>query len=151
MGAAMLPNFLVIGAMKSGTTSFAHYLGSHPQVFMTKDKEPAFFNRPDSFDGGLEWYSSLFAGAGGALARGEASTDYAKYPRFRGVPEWIAAAVPEMRLLYLVRHPIERCAAAGIEKQRRERGWARIGHDGGPFGGFVKQGGATAPRAYDRD
>jgi len=104
----MLPTFLVIGAMKSGTTSFAHYLGSHPQVFMTEDKEPEFFSRQDKLALGLDWYASLFDDAGEALARGEASTGYTRSLVFPGVPERIAAVLPDVRLLYLVRHPIER-------------------------------------------
>jgi hypothetical protein len=104
----MLPNFLVIGAMKSGTSSFAHYLGMHPEVFMSENKEPAFFSRPERFALGLSWYGSLFEDAGAAVARGEASTGYTKYPAFSGTPERIAAAIPDVRLMYLVRHPIER-------------------------------------------
>ena len=46
---AMLPNFLIIGAMKSGTTSLHRYLNSHPQVFMSKIKELDFFTEE------LEW------------------------------------------------------------------------------------------------
>jgi hypothetical protein len=120
----MLPNFLVIGAMKSGTSSFAHYLETHPHVFMTADKEPAFFSRPEKFALGMGWYESLFADAGEATARGEASTGYTKYPAFGGVPERIAAAIPDVRLIYLVRHPIERIrsqylhqALRGLEKR----------------------------------
>lgn len=104
----VLPNFLVIGAMKSGTTSLAQYIGAHPDGFVTPDKEPDFFTRPDRYALGVAWYESLFAEASDAHARGEASTSYTKFPRFRGTPQRIAEAVPEVRLLYVVRDPIDR-------------------------------------------
>jgi hypothetical protein len=102
----MLPTFIVIGAAKCGTSSLAAYLRGHPQVFMTDPKEPHFFSRRRA--GGLESYESLFAGSEGYLARGEASTSYTQAPRFHGVPGSIHAAVPDVRLIYLVRDPVER-------------------------------------------
>jgi hypothetical protein len=102
----MLPNFLVIGAMKAGTSSLYQYLRRHPQIFMPRDKEPAFF--ASNWDRGLDWYERLFDGARGAIAIGEASTEYSVYPHIPGVPERVAETLPEVRLVYLVRHPIER-------------------------------------------
>ena len=81
--------------MKCGTTSLAEYLGAHPDGFVTADKEPDFFTRPDRFAMGREWYESLFAEAGPALARGEASTSYTKFPRFQDTPRRIAAMLPD--------------------------------------------------------
>jgi hypothetical protein len=107
----MLPNFLVIGAMKAGTTSLHGYLRRHPQVFMSRKKEPDFFvSREDAgpWDGDLPRYEELFADAGSALAVGEASITYTLYPRFEGVPARIAQVLPDVRLIYLVRHPIDR-------------------------------------------
>jgi hypothetical protein len=107
----MLPNFLVIGAMKAGTTSLHGYLRRHPQVFMSRKKEPDFFvsgGNAGAWDGGLPWYEELFADAGTALAVGEASISYTLYPRFEGVPARIAEVLPDVRLIYLVRHPIDR-------------------------------------------
>ncbi len=102
-----LPNFFVIGAMKAGTTSLYEYLFAHPNVFLpTETKEPAFFAR--NWRRGEGWYRSLFAGAGDAVAVGEASTSYTKYPTITTVPDRMASVVPEARLIYVVRHPIER-------------------------------------------
>jgi hypothetical protein len=101
-----LPSFLVIGAMKAGTSSLHHYLQSHPQVFMSKTKELNFFTKERNRD--IEWYGSQFADAGGALAVGETSPSYTKFPQFRGVPRRIAKLLPDVRLIYLVRHPVER-------------------------------------------
>lgn len=94
--------------MKGGTTSLHAYLSSHPDVFMTTPKEPNFFVAGGEWERGVAWYESLFAGAGDAKARGEATTNYTKHPFFPGVPERIKSVVPDVRLLYVVRHPIER-------------------------------------------
>jgi Sulfotransferase domain len=102
----MLPNFLVIGAMKGGTSSLYRYLREHPQVFMPSVKEPLFFSR--NWNRGIEWYERLFDGAGQVVAIGEASTEYTTYPHTPRVPMRIAKLLPEVRLVYLVRHPIER-------------------------------------------
>jgi hypothetical protein len=102
----MLPNFLVIGTRKGGTTSLYRYLVGHPQIFMPSLKEPLFFST--NWDRGLEWYERLFDDAGEARAIGEASTEYTTYPLFSGVASRIAKILPEVRLVYLVRHPVER-------------------------------------------
>lgn len=103
-----LPNFLIIGAMKAGTTSLYHYLRPHPQLFMASIKELDFFVEELNWSRGIDWYRKQFARAGRYPARGEASTNYSKYPRFSGVPERIARLVPQARLIYVVRDPIDR-------------------------------------------
>jgi len=94
--------------MKSGTTSLARYLASHPDVFMTKPKEPGFFNPARNWDRGLGWYEGLFANARPDQARGEASTSYTMAPRVPGVPERVQGVVPEARFIYLIRNPVDR-------------------------------------------
>jgi hypothetical protein len=104
-----LPNFLLIGAMKAGTTSLYHYLQGHPQVFVPQYKAPEYFVAESNFRRGIDWYRKQFAGAGpAALAVGEASNAYAKYPKFDGVPQRIANCIPDVRLVYIVRDPIAR-------------------------------------------
>ncbi|MCI0400313.1 MAG: sulfotransferase [Gammaproteobacteria bacterium] len=104
-----LPNFLLIGAMKAGTTSLYHYLCSHPQVYMPPYKAPEFFAEGSNWRRGLDWYRRQFASAGPeAVAIGEASNVYTKYPHYPGVPQRIAAHIPEVRLIYVVRDPIDR-------------------------------------------
>jgi len=104
-----LPNFLVIGAMKAGTTSLYHYLRGHPRIFMPSVKELDYFAREPGSGHGIDWYRRQFAPAPAeAIAIGEASTLYTKHPRFPGVPERIAAQIPDAKLIYLVRDPIER-------------------------------------------
>jgi Sulfotransferase domain len=103
-----LPTFIVIGAMKAGTTSLYQYLRHHEQVFMSRIKELDFFVAERNWPRGLEWYRRQFADAGDATARGEASTLYTKWPEFDGVPERIASVLPDVRLIYVVRDPIVR-------------------------------------------
>jgi hypothetical protein len=104
-----LPTFVVVGAMKAGTTSLYHYLRPHPQVFMPKIKELDFFADGMNWGRGLDWYRHQFATAPReAVALGEASTVYTKFPRYDGVAERMAKVVPDVRLIYVVRHPIDR-------------------------------------------
>lgn len=105
-----LPGFLIIGAMKSGTTGLYWLLRLHSQITMSRIKEPNFFNRPACFGGtwdrGLDWYRGLF-NAGSGL-KGEASTGYTKYPRDPSVVNRIYQTLPHARFIYLVRNPIHR-------------------------------------------
>jgi hypothetical protein len=104
-----LPNFLIIGAMKGGTTSLFHYLREHPQVFTPSFKAPEFFAGRAHTGRGLDWYRKLFAACPAeAVAVGEASNVYTKYPTYAGVPQRIAEHIPEARLIYVVRDPIAR-------------------------------------------
>jgi Sulfotransferase family len=116
----MLPSFVVIGAMKSGTTSLYHYLKEHPQVFMARTKEPNFFTEEHNWRRGVAWYEHLFDEASDDVrAVGEASTNYSKYPEFRGVPERIASVIPGVRLVYSVRDPIERMRSHYLHRLAR--------------------------------
>jgi len=103
-----LPNFLVVGAMKSGTSSLWDYLGSHPQVFMARIKEPNFFVEQRNYHKGLDWYEGLFDGAQDAIAIGEASPQYTMAHGFPGVPRRIVTIIPDVRVIYILRHPVER-------------------------------------------
>jgi hypothetical protein len=102
----VLPTFVVIGAMKTGTSSLASYLREHPEVFMTTPKEPGYFSL--RWDKGPDWYEGLFAGAGDAVARGEASTNYTKAPSLPHVPERMVGVLPDVKLIYMVRNPVNR-------------------------------------------
>jgi Sulfotransferase domain len=104
----VFPTFIVIGAPKAGTTSLYHYLRSHPDVFMPKRKELEYFSFERNWRRGFEWYLNHFARGGGASAVGEVSPAYSTYPSFVGVPQRIASLIPDVRLVYLVRHPLER-------------------------------------------
>jgi Sulfotransferase domain len=104
-----LPDFLLIGAMKCGTTSLYHYLRDHPQIFMPAIKAPEFFAEEGNWGRGIAWYRRQFEGAGDdVVAIGEASNVYTKFPRYRGVPARIVQHIPRARLVYVVRDPIDR-------------------------------------------
>lgn len=100
-----LPNFLILGAMKAGTTSLAYWLGEHPDVFLAPGKELFFFNVPQRWELGLDWYRSQFAGSEGKRARGEATPGYLGHPQ---AAVRIADTLPGVRLVALLRHPADR-------------------------------------------
>jgi hypothetical protein len=105
----VLPNLIIIGAPKAGTTALHHYLGHHPEIFMSRQKELQLFQRDDWRDQ-LPWYESQFPPCP-ALVRGEGSPVYTLYPFCRKVPERMRELVPEVKLIYLVRDPVERFIA----------------------------------------
>lgn len=120
-----LPNLIVVGAQKCGTSGLHYYLSLHPEVSMSDPKELNFFIAERNYPRGLEWYSRHFDPS--ARCRGEASPNYTAYPQHLGVPERMAAAVPDARLIYLVRDPIARITAHWVHNyaKRREKGGLR--------------------------
>ncbi|ELR97382.1 sulfotransferase [Gloeocapsa sp. PCC 73106] len=102
----VLPNLIIIGAMKSGTTSLHHYLSLHPEIFMSRDKELKFFVEDKNWNQGIDWYKSHFPGQ--TKISGESSTGYTKYPVNQRVAEKIHAIIPNAKLIYLLRDPVER-------------------------------------------
>ena len=102
------PNLFIIGAMKSGTTTLHEYLDSHPQIAMSRIKEPGFFVEELTLRQGEDWYLSLFEQDDRFRYRGESSTHYTKLPVYRGVAERLSRFNPEARLIYIMRNPIER-------------------------------------------
>jgi hypothetical protein len=103
---ATMPNLIIIGGLKCGTTSIHHYLGLHPEVQMSKPKELNFFVTELNWDLGLDWYQARFDDR--FAVRGESSPHYTNLPRFGGVAERIQRHCPDAKLLYMVRDPIER-------------------------------------------
>jgi hypothetical protein len=103
-----LPNFLIIGAAKTGTTSLYGYLRQHPDVFMPEKKELHFFSFDENWQRGTAWYERHFAPVGDAIAVGEASASYTLFPHQPGVAARIADVLPDVRLIYVVRNPIDR-------------------------------------------
>jgi hypothetical protein len=101
-----LPTFIIIGAMKAGTTSLFRYLGTHPDVAISKKKETNFFLGRREYERGLDWYREQFDGA--KPARGEASPNYTKRHMWVGVAKRIVTTVPDVRLLFVARGPIAR-------------------------------------------
>ncbi|NQV05170.1 sulfotransferase domain-containing protein [bacterium] len=110
------PNFLIVGAMKAGTSSLHFILDQHPEIFMTKspDKEVHYFDNRPSENRSVDWYLGHFTGSETAVARGESTPAYSFVP---GAIPAIAEFDPGMRLVYLVRDPVDR-AISHVEHRR---------------------------------
>lgn len=102
----MLPHFIIIGAMKCGTTTLYRHLDAHPDVDMSRDKETDFFVAEKSWDRGLGWYEGQFSRAD--AIRGEASPNYTKQRDFAGVADRMAQTCPDAKLIYILRDPVAR-------------------------------------------
>ena len=103
-----LPDFVIIGAMKSATSSLYDQLGRQPGIFMCTPKEPNFFSDAEQYIKGMSWYSSLFYEAPEGNLLGEASTHYTKLPTHRDTVHRLKEYLPEARFIYVMRHPIDR-------------------------------------------
>jgi hypothetical protein len=125
-----LPNFLIIGAAKSGTTALYEYLKQHPQIFMSVIKEPKFFaheNRLPNWKGpgderydpttitNIALYLAMFHEVTDEKAVGEASTQYLYMP---GAAERIKYYVPNAKLIAILRNPVEVSYSAFLHKRR---------------------------------
>ncbi len=127
----MKPNFFVVGAARSGTTSLDRYLDQHPEIYLSPRKEMHFF-AADSFprtgpgDERLnkrvvqdeEQYDSFFAGATNEIAIGESSVFYLCFPN---IAERIAKAVPHAKILIVLREPVDRAYSAYMHLVRDGR------------------------------
>ncbi|MDX6449031.1 MAG: hypothetical protein QOD08_1494 [Gaiellaceae bacterium] len=117
----MLPNLIVIGAAKCGTTSLHEYLDEHPEIAMSREKELRFFVEEKNWPLGAEWYAAQFDDA---PIRGESTPAYTAYPRYRGVPERMRDLIPAARFVYLVRDPIERIVSHFVHRSVQ---WPEMG------------------------
>src|ERR687894_901132 len=105
-----MPNFLIIGAMKSGTTALYYYLEHHPEIYMSPVKEPNFFSSQEQENAAgavthIGTYQDLFRGVSGETAIGEASHSYLYEP---GAAAEIRRYAPEAKLIAILRDPIDR-------------------------------------------
>ncbi len=112
----IVPDYIILGAMKCGTTTLATQLGAQAGLFMTDPKEPNYFSDDAIFAKGADWYADLFAGARPGDIMGEASTHYTKRPELPGTVERMKAALPEVRLVYMIRNPMERIVSHYIHE-----------------------------------
>jgi len=103
-----LPDFVIIRAQKGGTTQFYRLLTLHPDIARAAIKETHYFDRPENFSKGIEWYRRCFPPPGRDGRRfitGEATPAYLVDP---AIPERMAEVVPEARLIALLRNPADR-------------------------------------------
>jgi hypothetical protein len=116
-----LPSFLIIGAQKSATRWLRMHLGKHPEIF-TADTELAFFNKSARFEQGLDWYRTKFEGWNGEPIVGEATP---AYMMLREDPARTATRIdeslPGVRLIALLRNPVDRTYSAFIHHMQRGR------------------------------
>lgn len=104
-----IPDFIMIGAMKCATTTLHHQLASQPGIFMTdKNDEPDYFSDDERYARGWQWYTSLFSTARRDDLLGDASTGYAKLPTYPRTVERMYRCAPDARLIYVMRHPVDR-------------------------------------------
>lgn len=101
----MGPDFIVIGAMNTGTTSLYHYLSYHQDIYMAKPKELDFFNVGNNYRKGIAHYIQYFNSE--KQLKGECSPNYAKISSDM-VAERIHQHFPNVKLIYIVRNPIDR-------------------------------------------
>lgn len=102
-------DFIVIGAMRAGTTTLHGILSQHPEISMSRDKETDFFIADKNYSRGDDWYRGQFD-----VARrlwGEVSPNYSKARDFPGVPGRVARQAPDARLIYVVRDPVGRAVS----------------------------------------
>jgi hypothetical protein len=102
------PDFIVIGAAKSGTTALYDHLVQRDDIFLTTPKEPEFFARDDRYAAGIEAYAALYEDARPDQICGEASTLYTLSPHFPDAAARAAAFAPDAKLIYLMREPVSR-------------------------------------------
>ena len=114
-----LPDFLVIGAQKSGTTSFFHYIAQHPKIFDHKAKELHFFDL--HYGRGAAWYRSQFpllASVKKDSLVGEATPYYLCHPH---APKRIHGLVPDVKLIVLLRDPVDRAISHYFHEVKKGR------------------------------
>jgi len=103
-----LPDFIIIGAAKSGTTSLVQHMLQHPRIYISDPKEPCFFDENENWKMGIDWYSSLYINAKEDQICGEASTNYTRWPQVMNVPAKIKSIIPNVKLIYLLADPSKR-------------------------------------------
>lgn len=102
---AILPTFLIIGSSRSGTTSLYHQLREHPDIYIPDHKELNFFS--NHWHKGIDWYSEQFSDCSEVSMIGEASTTYT-WPSPHDIPARIHQTIPKVKLIYIIRNPIDR-------------------------------------------
>lgn len=103
-----LPHFIIVGAMKSGTSTLAHYLENQNGIFMPSDEVhffDAFGGYADRWEKGLKWYSGLFDEAKEIDILGEKTPTYCY---LKETPKLIKQTIPEVKLIWIFRNPIDR-------------------------------------------
>ncbi len=102
------PDVVIIGAMKSATTTLHYLLEKHVDVCLSHPKEMDFFSRDDLWERGVRWYNDQFPGYVEGQRRLDSSPNYTKRHTWPASAERLASVRPDARLIFLVREPIAR-------------------------------------------
>lgn len=115
------PHFCIAGAQKSATTWLAQCLSEHPDIYIPRQKELHFFCpssecRFSTAKKGIGWYNDIFLENAQGRITGDCTTDYMYYP---GSCEKLFKRNPEMKIIFLLRNPIDRAYSAYWMRKRR--------------------------------
>ena len=116
-----LPDFIIVGAMKAGTTSLFEWLGSHPDVSLPHVKEPNFFVDDRAWSKGPASYGRVFEHAATDHLTGEASVSYSDPVVSQVVAERMQSLIPGVKVVFLTRDPVSRMRSHYIHAVRRRR------------------------------
>lgn len=120
-GHPRFPDFVIIGTMKSGTTTLFRWLELLDDVSLPSMKEPAFFSNEKTWGNGTDWYRSLFAMTAPGTLTGEASVEYTDPVLAGTAAARIAATIPDVRLVCLLRDPVARLRSHYRHEVQRSR------------------------------
>ena len=115
------PDFCIIGAAKTATTTICGLLEQHPGIFVNPVKEPHFYATDQVYARGAQWNRGFYAEARDDQICGEASTSYTCFPLVHDVPDRMAADNPAMKLIYCVREPVARAKSQCLQVMKYVR------------------------------
>lgn len=107
------PDFVIVGASKAGTSSFSEMLEQHPQIELTRPREPNFFSC--HYEKGWGWYEERFPKPVEGGIFGEKSPTYTWVQAFPNVAERLVRDLPHAKLVYVVRHPADRIVSRWMQ------------------------------------
>lgn len=115
-----IPDIAIIGAAKSGTTTLADLLASHPKICLGLKKEPDFFSNNEHYKRGIEYYWKNFINVEKGQLYLDASTSYSRLPQCSHVAEKLKLSSPDVKIIYIMRHPVERAYSHFIHRYTKE-------------------------------
>ena len=118
MPSMIQPTFFVIGAAKSGSSSLCELISQHPDICFSNPKEPKFFSHDENFSKGWQWYQKFFVGGENAIAIGDGSVHYSMRTIFPQTASRISGALDGIKIIYIVRHPLDRIVSHWMMYQR---------------------------------
>jgi len=118
------PDIVIVGAMKSATTTLHHYLAQHPQIACSPGKELNFFSHDDLWAKGLDWYLSQFEAPNAGRMLLDSSPNYTKRQHWPLAATRLFETNPHAKIVYLIREPVARMMSAHVHdvaagRQRR--------------------------------